>query len=638
MLLRPELLQTCALRLLTLILLLSVCAPAATLVRAPYVQNVSTTGATIMWTTSERVTATVKYSADGDLSRAATAQVHESRSTKAGESVFIYRAELQGLSPSRTYLYQIFIDDAPMTDALQIRTAGPGPFSFLVFGDSGTGNDRQAAVARRMIERENPSLVLHTGDLSQESGTLEQLDVNYLGVYGTMMAKAPFFPSPGNHDYYTDRGTPCFSLHSPPQSNVPVEDTGRYYSFNWGNVHFVSLNSNLLDEPDAADRMLRWLEQDLQKQRAFWKIVYFHHLPYPTGHHLEDPYSYMVRERVVPIVEKYGVQLVLSGHEHSYQRTLPLRNGAPAPDGKGTVYVVTGGGGGVLHQINRTALHAVTRSAHHYLRVEVRGAALTLTALGSDGEILDKHTLFSETRPVTETVVNAATFTPNLAGGSLISIFGRELAVEERSAGRTPLPAHMGGTSVTLGGERLPLLFVSPYQINAQVPYGFSGRSRLTVTTQAASAELDIDVAEIAPAVFEVTSGGLDLPALYRSSTGDLISGGNPARAGEYLSLYATGLGPLNTHVKAGDAAPSAPFAHVLQAVEIQVGRTAVQPIFAGLLPGSTGVYQINFRVPASVGDGANALRLIANGVASEPVTLFAGQELRMKAPRRSQE
>jgi uncharacterized protein (TIGR03437 family) len=622
----------------TLILWLPVFAPAATLVRAPYLQNVSSTGATIMWTTRERVTAMVKYSVDGDMSRAATAQVRESQSKNPGESVFIYRAELQGLSPSRTYFYQIFINDVPVTDALRIRTAGPGPFTFLVFGDSGTGNDQQAAVARAMIARENPSLVLHTGDLSQESGTLEQLDVNYLGVYATMMARAPFFPSPGNHDYYTDRGTPCFSLHAAPPSNVPVQDTGRYYSFDWGNVHFVSLNSNLLDEPDAADRMLHWLEQDLQKQKAFWKIVYFHHLPYPTGHHVDDPYSHIVRERVVPIVEKYGVQLVLSGHEHSYQRTLALKNGKPASDSRGTVYVVTGGGGGVLHRINPTSIHAVMRSAHHYLRAEVRGGTLTLTAVGSDGEILDRHTLVAETQPVTETVVNAATFTQNLAGGSLISIFGRELAVEERSAGKTPLPLQMGGTSVTLGGERLPLLFVSPYQINAQLPYGFSGRSRLTVSTHTAFAELEIDVANIAPAVFEVSAAGMDLPALYRSANGDLISGRNPARGGEYLTLYATGLGGVDSDVKAGNGAPSAPLAHVLHPVEVRIGRIAVEPSFAGLLPGATGVYQINFRVPENVRDGANSLRIISNGVASEPVTLFAGPEIRIRDSSRSQQ
>ena len=147
-----------------------------------------------------------------------------------------------------------------------------------------------------------------------------------------------------------------------------------------------------------------------------------------------------------------------------------------------------------------------------------------------------------------------------------------------------------------------------------------------------------MDVAEIAPAVFEVTDGGIDLPALYRSSTGDLISGSNPARGGEYLTLYATGLGPLDTNVKAGDAAPSTPFAQVLRPVELQIGRAIVQPSFAGLLPSATGVYQINFLVPVSVRDGANALRLIANGIASEPVTLFAGQELRIKAPGRQRE
>jgi acid phosphatase type 7 len=252
-----------------------------------------------------------------------------------------------------------------LKDGLRFRAAGPGPFAFLVFGDSGSGGPDQASLARRMMDNENPALVLHTGDLSQESGTFGQIESTYFNAYAPLMSRFPFFPTPGNHDYYTDSGAPYVAMDSPPATGVPAQDAGRYYSFDWGNVHFVSLDSNLLESPAAAQRMLEWLDLDLGRQDRFWKVAYFHHPPYPTGHHLQDSVCAMVRERVVPILERRGVQLVLSGHEHSYQRTVPLRNGAPADAGSGTVYIITGGGGGALQDIGSSPTQAFGASVFH---------------------------------------------------------------------------------------------------------------------------------------------------------------------------------------------------------------------------------------------------------------------------------
>src|SRR5262249_21778452 len=143
-----------------------------------------------------------------------------------------------------------------------------------------------------------------------EEGTYEQFRTNYFESYKSILRRAPIFPSPGNHEYYTDRAAPYMNLHAVPVDGVPEADLGRYYSFDWGPVHFVSLDSNLLDNGSTAARMVAWLEKDLQSTAAPWRVAYFHHLPYPLDHHLDDPYCANTRHMLVPLLEKYGVQLV----------------------------------------------------------------------------------------------------------------------------------------------------------------------------------------------------------------------------------------------------------------------------------------------------------------------------------------
>ena len=530
--------------------------PAAELRRSPYLQNVSADSATILWSTSENGRGEVQYSADGDLSRAVTAQVREFLPPVTSQPVYQYQAELRGLSPSREYLYRVLVDGVILKEGLRFRTAGPGPFTFLVFGDSGTGSPSQARLAQRMMDRENPVVVLHTGDLSQESGTFEQLESTYFGVYAALMSRSPFFPTPGNHDYYTDFGAPYLAVHSPPVAGVPDPDAGSYYSFNWGNVHFISLNSNLLEFPGPARRMLAWLDLDLERQDRFWKVAYFHHPPYPTGHHSADSISAMVREQVVPILERHGVQLVLSGHEHSYQRTAPLRNGGLADASSGTVYIITGGGGGVLHNIGSPPTQAFGASVFHYLRVQVQGSRLTVTAIGEDGREIDRMTLAPPSKTSVEAVVNAGSFAPALAPGSLISIFGRDLAVEERRALSAPLPTELAGTTVSLNGRRLPLLFVSGCQINTQLPYDQVGQATLQVSTPKSSAEVQIVASTVAPAIVYLSNDLDAAPAVVRSSSGALVSAASPVSSGDYVTIFAIGLGPVDGDISAGDPAP----------------------------------------------------------------------------------
>jgi uncharacterized protein (TIGR03437 family) len=320
---------------------------------------------------------------------------------------------------------------------------------------------------------------------------------------------------------------------------------------------------------------------------------------------------------VLPILERHGVQLVLGGHEHGYQRSFPLRDGAVVDSGSGAVYIITGGGGGGLYSIGTSPISAIGKSVHHYLRGEVRGSRLTVTAIDIDGAEIESLTLAPAPRISDDAVVNAATFTSALAPGSLISIFGPNLASEAREASAYPLPTELTGTFVGMKGQRLPLLWVSPAQINAQLPYGVSGPATLRVGTPNAFAETSIVIAEVAPALLSVPNGSGRVPAVVRAADGVLVSAASPARRGDLVKIYLIGLGPVDGDIAAGQAAPGLPPLSTRQAVQVQIGDLSVTPSFAGLSPGLAGVYQVNVKIPDGLGDGSQALRIVIGGVSA---------------------
>jgi uncharacterized protein (TIGR03437 family) len=316
--------------------------------------------------------------------------------------------------------------------------------------------------------------------------------------------------------------------------------------------------------------------------------------------------------------------LVLGGHEHSYQRTVPVRNGLPANDDGGTVYVITGGGGGTLHRIDRTPITAVAAATHHYLRCDVRGESLTVTAVGADGEIIDRVTLTRPTHVIAESAVNLGSYGPGVAAGSLIAISGRALAGSQRGAHALPYPEQLGGVTVTWNGAPAALAFVSPYQIVAQLPYGISGPGKLRVANQTGFDDLDLEVAPAAPAIIAIPAGVRMVAAITDSATGNLIASSSPAIPGNNITIYAVGLGDVLGGAFAGAEAPAG--ARIAVPVEVQIGDTAVTPDFAGLTPGYAGLYQINVRIPYGARPGPTGLRIRVGGAVSEPATLFVGR------------
>jgi uncharacterized protein (TIGR03437 family) len=603
------------------------------LVRYPYLQNVGSDRATILWATREPGLGSLAYSTAGgsaQMVRAVQRRLPESL-TGLAFTYYQYQADLTGLRPGTEYSYRPLYEDRSLTsdENLRFRTASGEPFTFLALGDSGTGSREQRALAQLMF-RERPALVLHVGDLTYPTGTFQALSARYLDVYQDLMKRVPFFATPGNHEYEADNGAPYFSLHAPPTEGVPVSDRGRYYSFDWGNVHFTSVDTNLplVQAIQGSGSMLRWLEQDLANTRQPWRVVYFQHPAYPTSTHEFSPTNTLVRRYVAPILERYNVPLVLAGDEHNYQQTKPLRGGQIVEAGSGTVHVITGGGGAPLHPVAPRAFLAYAESAHHYLRVEVQGPRLTVRAIRVDGQEIDAFTLQlpAVSPPVTpppppprpvliEAVVNAASFTPSLAPGSLISIFGRSLATIESRAVRFPLPDEISGTVVTLNGRRLPLLYVSSTQINAKLRFDIEGRATVRVVTPGGEGEATVEIAEAAPAIFQVGQ----VPAIIHDD-GTLVSSTSPAVPGETVSVYLTGMGRPDTDLAAGQPAPAVPLILARGPIQIELAGQSISPLFAGLTPSFAGLYQVNFTLPADLAPGTPTLRLLVRGAASNTV------------------
>ena len=199
-----------------------------------------------------------------------------------------FLAELTGLAPATTYCYAITdANGAAWTQRFGLRTAPPRGSSdevrFVVLGDSGTGRPPQIAVARQMA-KERFDLLLHTGDVAYDEGTPAQLADTFFLVYRRLIASAPAFPSAGNHDLLTHDGQPFRDAFVLPENTKGADGRERWYSFDWGRVHFIALDTEHADESQKA-----WLEADLAANRLPFTVVYGHRPPIPRARMAPTP-------------------------------------------------------------------------------------------------------------------------------------------------------------------------------------------------------------------------------------------------------------------------------------------------------------------------------------------------------------
>jgi predicted phosphodiesterase len=341
--------------------------------REPYVQGVTASSAVICWVSKHPGSGVVEYGKSPELGCKETDPRVRRRHVVA----------LAGLDPGSTYHYRVEgVGGLSPTGCFRIAPVGDDSrFSFAVVGDSGSGGKGQLAVAA-LLERLRPDLVLHTGDVVYPAGQERHYDRRFFAPYRNLIKMVPLFPVLGNHDVRKGNGAAFLENFHPPLGSPG--STKRYYSFDWGNTHFVALDSELYhgDRGSNPEEQRDFLERDLATTRKRWTVAFLHRSPYGSSRHGGDE---KVREDLEPLFVKHGVDLIFSGHDHVYERTVPIT---------GVTYVVSGGGGRRLYPAGNGELTASSVSVHHAVLVRVSGSRLLLETLEVGGKVVDRSELY----------------------------------------------------------------------------------------------------------------------------------------------------------------------------------------------------------------------------------------------------
>lgn len=343
---------------------------AAALARRPYLQQLAPDSAQVLWT-SPAPLELVLSTPDGQAVTTPTVRVDDTARPRDGAQ---YVAQLSELEPATVYCYELRAGERAVTARTGFRTA-PEPGSdaavtFTVVGDMGTGEGDAFKVLEQLKTVES-DLLLALGDIAYDDGTLEQFEMHFFDVYDDVLRSIAVFPVSGNHEYHTDDAAAFREVFSLP-TNGGEAGHERWYAFDWGQVHFVALDTELIGPEQAA-----WLENDLANNALPWVVVIGHRPPYSSGHHGSHA---NFRLTFGPILERYRVPLVLSGHEHNYERTEVIN---------GTTYIVSGGGGKSTRGVGESDFTAFSEMVLHFLWVRVDGDLLELHAIDASGKEFD---------------------------------------------------------------------------------------------------------------------------------------------------------------------------------------------------------------------------------------------------------
>ena len=411
------------------------------LTRGPYLQLATSSSIHIVWRTKGDTQPVVRFGVKPDnleslvmpeqisVRRLAPEDEKEERDEdylhSAAEGNVQYEAKIEGLEAGKKYYYAIYDRDTQLAggdDQHYFRTHPPQgsqlPMRFWVVGDSGTGDANQAAVYEGMqqyIAKDNRPLdfYLHVGDMAYPKGTDHEFQRNFFNVYQPTLRNVVCWPTMGNHEGLTSKGLlgqgPYYDAYVCPTraeaGGVP-SNSEAFYSFDYGNVHFICLDSHDLDRGPAGI-MAKWLRADLEKTKADWLIAFFHHPPYTKGSHDSDKEQQLIemRELIMPILESGGVDLVLTGHSHIYERSMLIDgayqtpttaagvvlndgDGDPEGDGayqkssglhpnQGVVQVVTGNGGAKVSRRGTSPVMKRVVVEHGSVIVDVADDTLT---------------------------------------------------------------------------------------------------------------------------------------------------------------------------------------------------------------------------------------------------------------------
>lgn len=424
-------------RIFLTILLLAIASTAfgQTITRGPYLQLVTDSSIIVRWRTDVATESYVRYGTSaGSLTQTAF----------VGGSQTEHTVVVSGLNPDNKYFYSI--GDASQTIAgdasYHFNTAPtPGtasPTRIWVLGDSGTavthpGQPEAVRDAFAAWSASSPAdLMMMLGDNAYPDGTDLEYQAAVFDTYPVQLRQLPLIVTLGNHDGHSaDSGTqtgPYYDMFEMPTAGEAgglASGTEAYYSFDYGNIHIISLDSYDSSRL-ATGNMMQWLESDLAFNDKPWVIAIWHHPPYTKGSHNSDTSSREtdMRQVALPILEAWGVDMVLGGHSHSYERsylidghygvsttldpvTMVLNPGdgsetgdgvyekpdIAAAENEGAVYIVAGSSGKVSGGALDHPAMFVGLAELGSMVLDVAGNRLDATFIDDTGAVLDEFTV-----------------------------------------------------------------------------------------------------------------------------------------------------------------------------------------------------------------------------------------------------
>lgn len=474
-----------------------------TLSRGPYLQKGNQTSITLRWKTTAACYGRVRVGPS--VGTYTTASADETC------PVTDHEVTVSGLSPDTKYFYQISSTAGVIFDggASNFFTTAPPAnttrkIRVVAFGDCGRGNttyqDENLANYRNYLTANGidaPDAWILLGDNAYSSGTETEYTNNFFGIYGNNILKNhKLYPAPGNHDYGNSsankysRSMPYHSIFTVPENGEcgGVASTKQnYYSYDIGNIHFISVDS-YGTEADGTDiltsgtsALKTWINADLAANTKKWIVAYWHHPPYTKTSHNSDSESDLIaiRQNFIGYLESRGVDLIINGHSHGYERAYQLRNftglwtsfnaGTHAmstssatytsnttcpyvynstPANHGTVYVVAGSTGASGGTQTNFGAYAFPYSVNDggVLYFEVEDNRLDAKMLRRNGTIFDRFTIMKDvglTRNYNVVVNNPVTLTaswPNSVNNYSWTTGGntRAISVTPSTIGVTP--------------------------------------------------------------------------------------------------------------------------------------------------------------------------------------------------------
>jgi acid phosphatase type 7 len=424
------------------------------LIRGPYLQMATSTSIVVKMHLDTAIKAKIKYGVSADKL---------SDSLKSEKDTLDHDFALKNLKPLQKYYYKVFAKDSLLfgdstTFFITNPTIGSAPgMQFIVLGDCGSGNSTQKealASAQKYFKGKDINGLLLLGDNAYNDGLLNDYQVRFFDIFDKkVLHNVALWPSPGNHEYADKRPLypeltkrpAYYTLFDTPTKGeaggLPSGDEA-YYAFDMGNVHFISLDSyGYQDGRGLADSLsvqYRWLVADLKQNKTQWTIVFFHHPPFSKGSHDSDKDAELIklREGLVPLLDKYNVDVVLNGHSHNYERSFLIQNyygaassfdstknivstssarfdgsenSCPFVKSKGTIYNVSGSAsrwGYVSPGYPHSAMRFSNSEVPGASLIEVKENRLDLKFISTKGEIIDKYTLFKNVGKKYEIMAN----------------------------------------------------------------------------------------------------------------------------------------------------------------------------------------------------------------------------------------